>query len=312
MASSVVKNIILPAIIVVAGFAAIVGLSDGIERLKPELPEAFSDSDLSMNGSRLKGFVLGMEGLIADWYWVRSLQYIGAKVLTRKDDNLDFEDLTSLNPRLLYPLLQNTTDLDPHFIGAYSYGAILLPAINKEEALAFAIKGVQNNPNEWRLYQYLGFIYWKLGDFDKAAEAYQKGSQIPGSSPFLALMAASMRFEGGSRETARTIYRQMLAESSDEAVRITAERRLAEFDWLDERDVINEVLVNFKERSGRCANSFTEIAPMLLQKQLPESKQFRVDAAGRLIDPTGAPYKLDKERCVVTLDPEKTKLMIAK
>ena len=77
MASSAVKNIILPAIIVVAGFAAIVGLSDGIERSKPELPEAFSDSDLSMNGSRLKGFVLGMEGLIADWYWVRSLQYIG-------------------------------------------------------------------------------------------------------------------------------------------------------------------------------------------------------------------------------------------
>ncbi len=216
--------------------------------------------------------------------------------------------MNSLNPRLLYPLLENATDLDPHFIGAYSYGAIVLPAIDKEKAVTFAQKGIANNPGEWRLYQYLGFIYWKLGEFDRAAETYQKGSEIAGSSGFMRLMAAAMKTEGGSRATARTVYNQMLAESDDEAIRITAERRLAQLDWFDERDAINRVLNDFKERNARCANSFGEIVPTLVQVKLPEDRQFRVDTANRLVDPSDAPYKLDKEKCAVTLDREKTKL----
>ncbi len=312
MSNSLLKSVVLPAVIIAAGFGAIVGLSRTIEGAKPKLPETFSDSDLSMNGSRLKGFALGMEGLLADWYWVRSLQYIGDKMVARSDDDLDLEDLTSINPRLLYPLLQNATDLDPHFIGAYSYGAVVLPAIDKEKAVEFARKGIANNPNEWRLYQHLGYIYWKLGQFETAAETYEKGAQIPGASSFMRLMAASMKSEGGSRATARSIYRQMLAESDEEPVRITAERRLKELEWFDERDVINKVLADFKERTGRCSNSFGEVASLLMQAKLPEDRKFRIDAGNRLVDPTEAPYKLDKEKCVVMLDAEKTKLPIEK
>ncbi|MEQ1604642.1 MAG: hypothetical protein ABL999_07210 [Pyrinomonadaceae bacterium] len=308
MANSILRTIVLPAVIILAGFGAVVGLSDFVRDRRPSLPETFSDSDLSMNGSRLKGFALGMEGLLADWYWVRSLQYIGDKMLTRNASNFDIENLNSLNPRLLHPLLENATDLDPHFIGAYSYGAIVLPAIDKEKAVAFAQKGIANNPGEWRLYQYIGFIYWKLGQFDKAAESYQKGSEIAGSSAFMRLMAAAMKTEGGSRATARSIYGQMLTESDDEAIRITAERRLVQLDWYDERDAINKALAEFKERNGRCASSFGEIAAALVKTTLPDGKQFHVDPANRLVDPTGAPYRLDQEKCVVALDLEKTKL----
>ena len=121
------------------------------------------------------------------------------------------------------------------------------------------------------------------------------------------LMAASMRSEGGSRSTARSIYRQMLAESDDEMVKLTAERRLKEQDWLDERDAINGVLTGFKERTGRCANSFGEVASLLFQIKLPEGREFRVDAAKRLVDPTDAPYILDKENCRVKLDADANK-----
>jgi len=297
-------------VIIVAGFAAIIGLSGTIDRSRPVLPDDFTDTDLSMNGSRLKGFTLGMDGLLADWYWVRSLQYIGDKILSRKADEINMENLTSLNPRLLYPLLENATDLDPHFIAAYSYGAIVLPAIDNERAIQFASKGIANNPTEWRLFQHLGYIYWKLGRYDQAAETYEKGASIPGSSSFMKLIAASMKTEGASRETARSIYRQMFAESDEEPVRITADRRLKELDWLDERDAINAILTAFKERNGRCSNSFGEVASILLPTVLPEGKRFRVDAGNRLVDPTDAPYMLDKENCRVKLDAERTKLPI--
>lgn len=308
MGNSVLRSIILPSLLVVAGFLCVFLLSGMIQKSRPPLPESFVDSDLSMNGSRLKGFALGMEGLLADWYWVRSLQYIGDKLVRREDADIDLEDLRSLNPRLLFPLLDNATDLDPHFIAAYSYGAIVLPAIDKEKAIKMASKGIANNPNEWRLYQHLGYIYWKLGQYEKAAEVYDQGGSIPGSSSFMKLMAASMRSEGGSRSTARSIYRQMLAESDEEMVKLTAERRLKKQDWLDERDAINGVLTAFKERTGRCANSFGEVAALLFQIKLPEDREFRVDSSKRLVDPTDAPYVLDKENCRVKLDAERTKL----
>ena len=312
MADSFTKRVILPTVILIAGFSAVVAISGPLENAKPVLPPTFSDSDLSMNGARLKGFALGMEGLLADWYWVRALLYIGDKMLNRKVEKIDYEDLTSLNPRLLYPLLQNATDLDPHFIGAYSYGSIVLPAIDKEKAIEFASKGIANNPNEWRLYQHLGYIYWRLDNYEKAAETYEKGSEIPGASSFMRLMAASMKSEGGSRTTARSIYRQMLAETSEEPVRITAEKRLKELDWFDERDAINQTLASFKERNGRCSNSFGEIAPLLMTTKLPEGREFRIDSSRRLVDPTDAPYILDKERCVVKLDTANTQLPVEK
>ncbi len=81
MANWNVKSVIVPIVIIAAGFAGIVLLSDFVRDRRPSLPETFTDSDLGMNGSRLKGFALGMEGLLADWYWIRSLQYIGDKML---------------------------------------------------------------------------------------------------------------------------------------------------------------------------------------------------------------------------------------
>jgi|SRR5580765_5434421 len=306
-----IQAIALPAVIIVAGFAAAYGLSDYLESSRPPLPDDFADTDLSMNGSRLKGFAFGTEGLIADWYWMRSLQYIGDKMLSSKAEKINLDDLRGLNPRLLYPYLDNATDLDPHFIAPYSYGAVVLPAIDPEKAIAITEKGIANNPNEWRFYQYLGYIYWKLERYDKAAETYETGSAIPGAPPFMKLMAAVMKTKGGSRDTARKMYRQMLASSDDEQVQTTAKFHLQELDSLDERDAIDKVLADQKERSGRCANSLSEILPMLMQVKLPEGRDFSVDNAKRLVDPTGAPYLLDKDSCRVKLDAANTKLPVA-
>ena len=304
------KEWLIPIAIVVAGFAAIVAISGFLDRSRPELPEEYADSDILLNGSSLKGYLLGFEGLLADWYWMRSLQYIGDKIDRSKAEVLDLDDLRQLNPRLLFPYLENATDLDPHFIAAYSYGAIVLPAIDPDKAIAIAEKGISNNPGEWRLYQHLGYIYWKLKLYDKAAEIYEKGSQVAGAAPFMKLMAASMETEGGSRATAREIFRQMLDGSDDPMIRLTAERRLNEIDSLDERDAIDTALAAFKERSGRCANGFAEITSILLRVKLPAGNEFQVDRAGNLIDPTNAPYLLDKEKCRVKLDPTRTGIPI--
>ncbi len=307
MSQSLTKTLLLPFAIIIASYGAAISLSRSLENEKPQLPAGYEDADMAIKGSKFKGFVLGTEGLIADWYWMRALQYVGNKMESSTVETINLEDLRELNIKLLYPYLDNATDLDPHFLAAYNYGAIVMPAIDPAKAIAIAEKGIANNPTEWRLYQHLGYIYWRLKMYDKAAENYEKGSVIPGVPSFMRLMAASMKNNGGSRDTARSIYRQMLAEG-DDSVKPTAELRLKELDSLDELDAINGVLDNFQIKNNRCANNFVEVTPLLLQVKLPENRSFTVDNNDRLVDPTGAPYLLDKDGCRAKLDPEKTKL----
>ncbi|HEY2848213.1 MAG TPA: hypothetical protein VGI80_10375 [Pyrinomonadaceae bacterium] len=301
------SSIVIPLAVVLVCFAFSIILSQHLEATKPPLPENYVDSDLEMNGSYLKGYALGTESLIADWYYMRSLQYVGDKLLASKSDFINIEDLRDLNPRLLYPYLDNATDLDPHFIGAYTYGAIVLPAVDQQQAIKFSEKGIANNPNEWRLYQYLGYIYWHSGNYIKAAEYYEKGAEIKDAAPFMRIMAAMMRSEGGSRETARRIFEQMLADnSSDQNVVTTARLRLMELDWLDQRDAINNTLTKSKNANGRCPSDLREIMPQLRSVHLPAGRDFTLNEHGQLTDPSEVPYLLDKDKCEVKLDRSKT------
>ncbi len=258
----------------------------------------------------MKGFVFGAEGLVADWYWMNSLQYFGTKVATRGLENLNLDDMTALNPRLLYPYLNNATDLDPKFIAPYLYGATILPAIDPGQAIALTEKGVANNPDQWRLHQYLGYIYWRLGNYDKAAEVYDRGSRIKGAPLFFKMMAARMKIEGGGRDVAREMYRQLLAETQDNISRRSVELRLLQIDSLDERDLINPALKKFAERNSRCATKWQEILPFLSDARLPNGERLRIDQSNQLVDPSGIPYRLDATKCEAAIDRPTSKIPV--
>ena len=305
------KQTIISIALIVFGLAAIFVWSSFLERNTAPLPEGFEDEDLSVQGGNLKGYALGFEGLLADWYWMKSLQYVGDKLVKKKDaaneEAANLEDMSSLNTRLLYPYLDNATTLDPKFTLVYNFGAVVLPAVDKEQAIKLTEKGIRDDPSNWRLYHYLGFIYWRLENYPKAAEIYEQGSKIEGAPPFMRQMAAHINTEGGSRQTARSIYQQMFEESEDGQVKETARIRLLQLDALDERDVIQKVLDNFKLKNNRCANNLREIFPLLKNEKLPDGKTFRLDNSNSLIDPNNAPYVLDNEKCTVKSDPEKNK-----
>src|SRR5688572_17987394 len=128
------KQHILPGAIVILGFALVIAISSSLENARPVLPPDYADSDLALQGKKLKGYSLGAEGLIADWYWMQSLQYLGGKIVSSEDETVRIDDLTALNPRLLFPYLENATELDPKFTAAYSFGAIVLPGVDPAKA----------------------------------------------------------------------------------------------------------------------------------------------------------------------------------
>lgn len=287
---------------IVVGLAASVMLTRYVERVRPGMPAGYEDEDLTLQGSKIKGFAFGAEGLIADWYWMNSLQYIGKKISVVGLSNLNLDDMRPLNPRLLYPYLNNAADLDPKFLAPYTYGATILPAIDMDQAIALAEKGIANNPDSFRLYQYLGYIYWRRGEYEKASQVYGEGSRTPGAPIFMKMMEARMKTEGGSRELARDMYKQIASESEDDVSRQSAELRLLQIDSLDERDVINPAMRAFREQHGRCVSNWRELLPLLVGKKVAGGRDLRIDSADNIVDPSGTPYLIEPKACEAWID----------
>jgi tetratricopeptide (TPR) repeat protein len=255
------------------------------------------EEGLYLAGNTLRRASLGFNGLAADWYWMRSLQYVGHKFLNAQT-NIQLDDLSQLNLNLLAPLLDIATTLDPEFEEPYEYAAAVLPAIDAQEAIRIIRKGIVANPSAWRLYQHLGYIYWQKRDFQAASEAYGQGAKLPGAPHWMEAMKARMAAEGGSRNLAREIYARMYEQAGDTSVKEMARRRLLQLDSWDQRDGLRKLLSAYKSKAGRCPSSWKEIGPLSRASGLP------VDSSGSPLDPAGTAYVLVKGNCDVDLDPK--------
>jgi tetratricopeptide (TPR) repeat protein len=145
---------------------------------------------------------------------------------------------------LLYPLLDLTTSLDPHFNMAYRFGAIFLSeaypggAGRPDQAVALLRKGIAAQPAKWQYYHDMAFVYyWHLRDYAAAAGWFQRAASQPGAPNWLAPVSASMLARGGDRTSARFLWQQIL-ESDQAWLRRTAERSLLQLDAMDRIDEI--------------------------------------------------------------------------
>ena len=290
------KTITLTLLIIV-GIACAALLVRWTDTLRPPVDPNVVDENLYLNGKMARRISLGFNGLAADWYWMRSLQYVGKKVIN-EPGNIQLDDLSQLNLKLLAPLLDTATTLDPEFIQPYEYGAIILPAVDVQQAIQLTQKGIDANPNVWRLYHQLGYIYWRQGDYQKAGETYGRGAQIPGAPPWMEAMKAKMVADGGSRTTAREIYTRIYEQSDDEQVKNMAHIRLLQLDSLDQRDGLRKLCATYQARTGKCPNSWKEL------EQIFRVLRIRVDASGAPVDPVGVPYVLRAGACEVDLNPK--------
>lgn len=279
------------------GLASVVGLSRWLDSHRLPTDSRMDEEQLYLTGTMAKRISLGFNGLAADWYWMRSLQYVGRKIID-VPDNVPIDNLAQLNLKLLAPLIDTSTTLDPEFIEPYQYAAVVLPAVDLPEAIRLTRKGIAANPNAWRLYQHLGYIYWQQRDFQAAGEAYDQGSKLPGAPPWMVAMKAKMANEGGSRELAREIYGRMYEQAENAKIKEMARKRLLQLDSLDQRDGLRKVLAAYKTRVGRCPSSWKEVEPLL------RAVRVEVDSTGAPLDPTGTAYVMVGDGCDLDVDPK--------
>jgi len=286
---------IIPTAVILLGLISAIALSSWMDQRRPALDPAVAEESLYLNGNTAKRLSLGFNGLAADWYWMRSLQYIGKKLL-QAENRVQFDDLSSINLKLLPPLLDSATTLDPNFLEPYEYAAIVLPSVNVDEAIRITKKGIDANPSAWKLYQHLGYIYWQQKDFKTASEIYGAGAKIPDAPHWMLSMSARMAAEGGSRGVAREIYGRMLEEAQDPNVKEMARKRLMQVDSMDQRDALDKILSAYKGRTGACPKTWHEITGVL------RAVRFPLDSTGAPVDPSGTRYQLVVDQCKSDLD----------
>jgi tetratricopeptide (TPR) repeat protein len=259
-----------------------------LRRVDQIRPQATLEEVLYISSPKvLKRASLGYEGLLADIYWTRAVQYFG-----------DRHRNNARNYNLLAPLLEITTALDPHLVPAYQFGAsFLAPAApggagEPDRAIQLMEYGIQNNPNEWHLYYDLGFVYYMdLKDYAQASQAFERGSQVPGSHPFLKILAAQMAAHAGDYETSRMLWTATYEGSHDSLIRQNAIDHLRALKVDEDVTNLQAAVTRFGERTGRLPSSFSEL---LAAEGLP----------GVPVDPDGNPYQLTREGRILVENPD--------
>src|SRR5499433_3544936 len=101
------KSITL-GLVVVVGMVSVTLLVRWTDTLRPPVDPNAIDDNLYLNDKTARRISLGFNGLAADWYWMRSLQYVGRKIIGH-EQTIALDDLGKLNLKLLAPLLDNAT-----------------------------------------------------------------------------------------------------------------------------------------------------------------------------------------------------------
>lgn len=235
----------------------------------------------------IKRLSLGYDGLLADIYWTRAVQYFGGH-----------HHVGSTHYALLAPLLEITTALDPHLTVAYEFGANFLApkppngAGEPQRAIELEQYGIHNNPDDWHLYYNLGFIYYmEQQDYAKAADAFARGSTVPGAHPFLKVMAAEMAQHGGELEMARLLWTTTYQTTTDENVKANAVAHLQALKVDQDVTALEQLVSAYREKYGHLPASLADLQMAGMLSGIPT-------------DPLGDPYRLMPDGSVEVRNPD--------
>jgi hypothetical protein len=219
---------------------------------------------------------LGYTGLAADIYWTRAVQYFGDK-----------HQIKSQQYNLLKPLLDLTTTLDPQLGVAYEFGSFFLAqkppegAGDPDAAVALVERGIQANPDKWRLYYHLGFIHFsERKDYQAAAVAFERGAAHPQAMPWMKVMAAAMRQRAGELETARFLWTNIYESTTDSHIRENAKMHLLALKVQADVQQLERIVADYTAKAGMAPSSWRDL---IVGGYL----------AGYPTDPSGASYVLE-------------------
>ncbi|MBI3046968.1 MAG: hypothetical protein HYY76_01530 [Acidobacteria bacterium] len=239
----------------------------------------------------MKRMALSYHSLLADVYWIRAVQHYGGTRLST-DPTKQYD--------LLYPLLDITTSLDPHFRIAYLFGSVFLaeepPGGPGRSDLAVALlqKGLRAQPDKWEYAQAIGFVhYWWDQDYMQAAAWFRRAAEMPNAPNWMAPLAAVTLAQGGNRASSRRLWQEVLNNAEADWLRVQARFRLRQLDAMDQITALEALIEEYARRVGTRPRTWADVVQAGFLPGVP-------------LDPDRFPYQLDPASGAVTLDRKST------
>lgn len=254
---------------------------------KLQRPATVADVQWIQSPGLMRRLAVGFNAIWADIYWIRAVQYYGSTSLS-EEPNKSYDQL--------YPLLDITTSLDPHFNIAYRFGSILLSESYPHgpgqtgEALKLLEKGIRESPDKWQYYHDAGFVeYWWRRDAPAAADWFMKASKLPNAPNWLVPLAATALAEHGERDASRAMWLQLRQTAEHQWIRDAALRGLLQLDAEAQVEILEGINNKFYDANGRFPATWQELVQQRMLRGIPA-------------DPSGTAYVLDPVSGSVDVD----------
>lgn len=247
-------NAILPYTLPLLLVAASLPISSRIAAKQDRDPQRRAGSagrgDLLLEVSRRPSLAFGFRNALADGAWLAAVQAASPVRMTERDyDRLG----------VLIPVVNN---LDPRFDVPYLLGGLILgesPA-HARKALAILERGAESHPSEWRIPFYMGYIhYFTLYDPVSGGTALREAARIPGSPPFIPLLATRLLAEGRRIDTASEFLSEMIRQEKDPGRRKALSARLLDLRTEGELQRIDEAARRYREAKGATPGSLDDL-----------------------------------------------------
>jgi len=211
--------------------------------------------------SKRPEFAFGFQNVFGDLAWLSAVQIAGNRHMLPEDHDR------------LYRNLVTVANFDPRFVVPYILGGMILgdSPQHVDKALEILARGMKAHPGDWRFPFYIGYTrYFSLGDSLEGAKAIETASRIPGSPPYLTLLAARMYSEGRAPETALALLERMVRQETDTARLEILYRRTREV--IVERDLqaLEKAVAAHREQTGAVPGGLADLVRSGWIREIPE------------------------------------------
>lgn len=214
---------------------------------------------------------LQYDNVLADILWFRTINYFGEH----------YEDDRTYS--WLAYMCDLVTDLDPRAEHVYRFAGMILPweANQADAGIRLLRKGIEENPESWLLYYWLGFnLYFFKSDYAGAARYMLEASKLPNAHANTARFAAVLAVEQYGPETTLGLLAEMADEVSSKEMRGVLQEHMREARFAADMDRLDVAINHFRQRGGGPPSDLSELVDAQLIAAVPP-------------DPFGGRYVID-------------------
>jgi tetratricopeptide (TPR) repeat protein len=247
-------------VLTVAAIAALALATAGVASRLPVPEERPYDVAVVPATSAARWLSLGHPTLLANFFYLRAVQYIGEP----RAHERGWEKL--------FPIIDLVTDLDPGHGYAYQVAGTLLGSYDRvDESNAILEKGMRACPDRYILPFLRAFnAFYYAGDYAEAGRFVELAARTPGAPERLRQNVVAMYVKGNRADAALGFLEQARAAAQDDETRRAIDAQVKQAVLERDAAVLDEALARYEERHGmRPFGLFALLADGLVER-IPE------------------------------------------